>query len=47
MDNITFYKIEVPKNIWKEFKETITKNYTIQEILIELIKKRIEEFKKK
>jgi len=41
--DITFCKIEVPKELWKNFKETINKNHTINEILIELIKKRIKE----
>lgn len=47
MDEIKFYKVEIPKNIWIEFKETITKNHTINEVFIELIKKRIEDFKEK
>jgi len=42
-----FFKLEVPKELWKDFKETINKNHTINDILLELIKKRVEEFNKK
>lgn len=45
--NVVFFKLEVQKEIWTEFKETITKNHTIQEILIELIESRIKKFKDK
>ena len=45
MDDIIFYKIEVPKEVWIDFKETITKNHTINEVLLNLIEKRIEENK--
>ncbi len=44
MNDLAFFKIEVPKPMWVDFKETITKNHTINNIILELIKKRIEEF---
>lgn len=47
MGDLKFYKIIVPEELWSEFKETINKNETINNILLELIKQRIEEFKKK
>lgn len=42
-ENIIFFKLEVPTEIWEEFKKTMDKSCTINEVLIEMIKKRIKE----
>lgn len=47
MKDLAFFKIEIPRGMWIDFKETITKNQTINNVIIELIKKRIDESKKK
>ena len=47
MEKIKFFKLECPEEIWKDFKGTINKNYTINEILLELVKERIKKFKEK
>ena len=39
------YNLEVEKILWSNFKKTMTKDDIINKILIEMIKKRIEEFK--
>ena len=46
MEKLVFYKLEVKRELWEKFKETITKNQTINNVLLDLIKERIEKFEK-
>lgn len=43
--NIVSRKIEVPEEIWAEFRKTLMKDDVINSVVIKMIKKRIEEFK--
>jgi hypothetical protein len=40
---MTTYKLEVPDEKWTEFKETVSRNRTINEVIEEYIDQRIEE----
>ena len=46
MEKLVFYKLEVDRKLWEKFKETITKNQTINNVLLDLIRGRIESFEK-
>ncbi len=39
---MTKYTITVEDRLWEEFKRTITKDKTINEAIVELIKKKVE-----
>lgn len=40
---MTKYTIKVDNDLWKKFKKTITKDRTINNVIVELIKRRINE----
>lgn len=40
---MTKYTIEVDDKLWEEFKKTITKDKTINEVIVELIAQRTKE----
>ena len=40
---MTKYTITVEDELWKKFKRTITKDKTINQAIVELIKQRVEE----
>jgi len=42
MTKIT-YPLRIDKELWQRFKGTVSKNETINEVLIRMIKKRIKE----
>ena len=37
------YTINVPDELWEKFKKTVTKDKTINDAIVELIQKRVEE----
>ncbi len=37
------YTITVDEELWKEFKKTITKDKTINDAIVELIRQKVEE----
>ena len=39
---MTKYTITVDKKLWEEFKRTVTKDKTINDVVVELIKQRVE-----
>jgi hypothetical protein len=41
-DRMTTYRLRIPDEKWTEFKDTISKNQTINEIIEEWIDQRIE-----
>jgi len=46
MGNTKAYRLEVPEEIWIEFRKTLMKDDVINKIIIDMIKKRIKEFEK-
>jgi predicted CopG family antitoxin len=40
---MTKYTISVEDEVWEKFKRTVTKDKTINEAIVEMIKKRIDE----
>ena len=40
---MTKYMLTVEDELWKRFKQTITKDKTINQAIVELIKQRVEE----
>jgi hypothetical protein len=40
---MTTYKLEIPDDKWIEFKETVSRNRTINEVIEDYIDQRIEE----
>lgn len=42
---MTQYRIEVPPELWKQFKQTLTKDDVINDTILEMIKERVERFK--
>jgi len=47
MENTKTYRLEVPEAIWIKFRETLMKNDVINKVIIDMIKKRIEDFQAK
>ena len=47
MENKKTYRLEIEEKIWEDFRKTLMKDDVINKIILEMIKKRIEEFKKK
>jgi len=39
---MTKYTIKVDDELWEKFKQTITKDKTINDVIVELIKQRVE-----
>lgn len=39
---MTEYRLEVPDQLWKEFKESLNKTETLNEAIVELLKQEVE-----
>ena len=47
VNGIIRYNIECSDKIWKEFKQTMSKDDVINNVILDMIQKRVEEFKKR
>jgi predicted CopG family antitoxin len=41
---MTKYTIKVSDDLWEKFKRTVTKDKTLNQVIVELIRKRVEKW---